>query len=262
MDLGLNGKRALVTAASGGLGFAVASALAGEGARVVLCSRDEARAGDAAARIAAATGAEVHGVAADVADAASLEALFATTLEHLGGLDVLVNNAGGPPPGTFVDLDEAKWMRAYQLTLMSVVRSVRLALPAFEAAGGGRVLTLLSSSVKTPLPNLMLSNVFRPGLAGMIKSLAIELGPKGVQFLGLAPGRVDTERIRELDAAAAAKQGKTPDEVRAASLATMPMGRLGQPEEFGRVGAFLCSPAASYVNGSVVYVDGGATRAL
>ena len=262
MDLGLNGKRTLVTAASGGLGFAVASALAGEGARVVLCSRDEGRAQDAAARIAKATGAEVHGVAADVADAASLEALFATALERLGGLDVLVNNAGGPPPGTFLDLDEAKWMRGYQLTLMSVVRSVRLALPAFEAAGGGRVLTLLSSSVKTPLPNLMLSNVYRPGLAGMIKSLAIELGSKNVQFVGLAPGRVDTERIRELDAAAAAKQGKTAEEVRAASLATMPMGRLGHPDEFGRVGAFLCSPAASYVNGSVVLVDGGAVRAL
>lgn len=262
MDLGLNGKRALVTAASGGLGYAIAEALAGEGARVALCSRDAGRAADAAARIAAATGAEVDAFAADVADAASLESLFEAALAALGGLDVLVSNAGGPPPGGFADLGEAQWARGFELTLMSVVRSVRLALPAFEAAGGGRVLTVMSSSVKQALPNLLLSNVYRPALAGLTKSLAIELGPKNVQVLGIAPGRIATQRTDELDRAAAERTGRSIDSVRAASIATMPAGRLGDPGEFGRVGAFLCSPAAAYVSGSVVLVDGGSIRAL
>ena len=262
MDLGLNGKRALVTAASGGLGYAIAEALAADGARVVLCSRDLGRATAAAERISAASGSEVRGLAADVASLASLEGLFEAALDVLGGLDVLVNNAGGPPPGEFSNLDESHWARGYELTLMSVVRSVRLALPAFAEAGGGRVLTVMSSSVKAPLPNLLLSNVYRPALAGLTKSLSIELGPKNVQINGLAPGRIDTSRIRELDAAAAARTGKTPEEMRAASIAAVPMGRLGEPAEFGRVGAFLCSPAAAYVNGSVLLVDGGAVRAL
>ena len=208
------------------------------------------------------TGAEVHAIAADVADAASLEALFAETLSTLGGLDVLVNNAGGPPPGGFLDLDEAQWVRGFDLTLMSAVRGIRLALPAFEAAGGGRVLTVMSSSVKQALPNLLLSNVYRPALVGLTKSLAIELGPKNVQVVGLAPGRIATERTDELDRAAAARSGRAFDAVRADSIATMPAGRLGDPAEFGRVAAFLCSPAATYVSGSVVLVDGGSIRAL
>ena len=262
MDLGLQGKRALVTAASGGLGHAIAEALAAEGARVALCSRDAGRAAAAAERIAANTGAEVHAIEADVADAASLEALFAATLSTLGGLDVLVNNAGGPPPGGFLDLDEAQWVRGFDLTLMSAVRGIRLALPAFEAAGGGRVLTVMSSSVKQALPNLLLSNVYRPALVGLTKSLAIELGPKNVQVVGLAPGRIATERTDELDRAAAARSGRAFDAVRADSIATMPAGRLGDPAEFGRVAAFLCSPAATYVSGSVVLVDGGSIRAL
>lgn len=262
MDLGLQGKRSLVLAASGGLGYAVAEALAREGARVALCSRDADRATAAAARIAAATGAEAHGFAADVADPDSLARLFDDALAALGGLDVLVANAGGPPPGGFDDLPDGAWARGFELTLMSVVRSVRLALPAFAAAGGGRVAVVLSSSVKQALPNLLLSNVYRPALAGLLKSLAIELGPRDVQLVGIAPGRVATERTDELDRAAAAKTGRAFAEVRAASVATMPSGRLGRPDEFGRVAAFLCSPAAAYVSGSVVLVDGGAVRAL
>jgi 3-oxoacyl-[acyl-carrier protein] reductase len=261
MNLNLQGKRALVNAASQGLGYAVAEALANEGARVAISAKDGSAVA-AAERLAASTGAEVHGFDADVASLTSLEALFDQVVPALGGLDILVNNAGGPPPGGFADLDEAQWARGYDLTMMSVVRSIRLALPAFEAAGGGRVLTMLSSSVKTSLPNLLLSNVYRPGLQGLIKALAIEFGPKNIQVVGLAPGRIATERTRELDEAAAKKAGKTFEEVRAASIATMPMGRFGEPEEFGRVGAFLCSPAAAYINGSVVLLDGGSVRAL
>jgi 3-oxoacyl-[acyl-carrier protein] reductase len=263
MNLGLQDQRALVLAASGGLGYAIAEALVKDGARVAICSRDLARAEAAAEKLRATTpNAEVHAFAADVANSASLEALFANATRALGGLDILVNNAGGPPVGAFTDLDEAAWARGFELTLMSVVRSVRLALPAFEAAGGGRVLTVLSSSVKQALPNLLLSNVYRPALAGLTKSLAIELGPKGVQVLGIAPGRIATERTDELDQAAAKRTGSTFEAVRAASVATMPAGRLGHPEEFGRVGAFLCSPAASYISGSVILVDGGSIRAL
>jgi len=261
MDLHLNGQRALVNAASRGLGYAVAEALAREGARVAISAQDGS-ATAAAEHLRAATGAEVHAFDADVASLASLEALFEGVVPALGGLDILVNNAGGPPAGGFADLGEEQWARGYDLTLMSVVRSIRLALPAFEAAGGGRVLTMLSSSVKTSLPNLLLSNVYRPGLQGLIKALAIEFGPKNVQVVGLAPGRIATDRTRELDEAAARKAGKTFEEVRAASVATMPMGRFGEPEEFGRVAAFLCSPAAAYVNGSVVLLDGGSVRAL
>jgi 3-oxoacyl-[acyl-carrier protein] reductase len=261
MDLNLNGQRALVNAASRGLGYAVAEALAKEGARVAISAQDGS-ATAAAERLSAATGAEVHAFDADVASLASLEALFERVVPALGGLDILVNNAGGPPAGGFVDLGEEQWARGYDLTLMSVVRSIRLALPAFEEAGGGRVLTMLSSSVKTSLPNLLLSNVYRPGLQGLIKALAIEFGPKNVQVVGLAPGRIATDRTRELDEAAARKAGTSFEEVRAASVATMPMGRFGEPEEFGRVAAFLCSPAAAYVNGSVVLLDGGSVRAL
>lgn len=262
MDLGLTGQRALVSAASAGLGYAIAEALAAEGVRLAICSRDLARASAAAERIARATGAEVHPFATDVADADSLTRLFDEALSALGGLDVLVNNAGGPPPGTFADTSEASWARGFELTLMSAVRSLKLALPAFEAAGGGRALTVMSSSVKQALPNLFLSNVYRPALVGLTKSLAVELGPKNVQVMGIAPGRIATERTDELDQAAANRSGKTFDEVRAASIATMPAGRLGAPHEFGQVAAFLCSPAARYMSGSVVLVDGGSVRAL
>lgn len=261
MDLRLHGQRALVHAASTGLGYAVAEALATEGARVAITSHD-GRAPDAAARLAADTGGEVHGITADVADLESLTDAFAQALDRLGGLDVLFNNAGGPPVGGLEDLDEDAWARGYQLTLMSVVRSVRLALPAFREAGGGRVLTSLSSSVKAPIPNLLLSNVYRPALVGLIKSLAIELAPHRVQVVGIAPGRIATDRTRQLDEAAAARTGRSFEEVRAASIANIPMGRLGEPAEYGRVAAFLCSPVAAYVNGSVVLVDGGAIRAL
>lgn len=257
MKLGLDGKTAIVTAASGGLGFATAKALAAEGARVALCSRDLDRAREAAKRIHDSTGSQVLAYAADVASAADLERFFADATRDLGSLDVLVCNAGGPPAGGFAALGEDAWDRAYQLTLQSVARSVRLALPHFRQRGGGRVLTIVSSSVKRPLENLLLSNVFRPAVQGLCKTLSVELAADNVQVNCIAPGRVETERINQLDDALAAKQGVTRDEVRARSVKDIPAGRLGHPDEFGRVAAFLCSPAASYVNGSTVLVDGG-----
>jgi 3-oxoacyl-[acyl-carrier protein] reductase len=204
----------------------------------------------------------VHGFAADVSDAASLEGFFGKAITTLGGLDILVCNAGGPPAGGFTTLTEAQWRTAYDLTLMSVVRSVGLALPHLREAGGGRILTIVSSSVKRPLPNLLLSNVYRPAVQGLCKSLSLELAAHNIQVNCLAPGRIATERLEELDRARAARLGTTYEEVRAQSIGQIPMGRFGDPAEFGRVAAFLCSPAASYINGSTLLVDGGSVDCL
>lgn len=263
MDLGLGDKRAIVLAASAGLGFATASALAGEGARVVICSRDQGRAEGAAGLIRGEhPGAEVHGFATDVSDASSLENFFEKATGVLGGLDILVCNAGGPPAGGFTTLTEEQWQAAYHLTLMSVVRSVGFALPHLREAGGGRILTIVSSSVKRPLPNLLLSNVYRPAVQGLCKSLSLELAADNIQVNCLAPGRIATERIEELDRARAARLGTTLEKVQAESIAQIPMGRFGDPAEFGSAAAFLCSPAASYINGSTVLVDGGSVDCL
>ena len=262
MNLGLDGKRALVTAASGGLGFASAQALSAEGARVAICSRAKDRADDASKRIREATGSEVFAYEADVSQDASLRQLLERATSDLGGLDILICNAGGPPPGGFKVLDEEKWDAAYQLTLQSVVRSVRYALPHFKNSGGGRILVIASSSVKQPIPNLLLSNVFRPAIQGLCKSLSAELAEDNIQVNILAPGRIETERINQLDEALAQKQNLALEEVRKRSIQNIPMGRLGQPEEFGRVAAFLCSEAACYVTGSTLFVDGGSVRAL
>ncbi|WP_155300198.1 SDR family oxidoreductase [Deinococcus kurensis] len=262
MDLGLKDQPAVVLAASAGLGYATAHALAREGARVALCARTLERAQAAARRIEADTGVPTRGYAADVADAESLRAFIDAAARDLGGLRILVCNAGGPPPGNFTALGEAQWAAAYQLTLMSVVRSVSAALPHLRAGGGGRILALLSSSVKRPLDNLTLSNALRPAVHGLCKSLSVEFGPDNIQVNGLAPGRVLTERIQQLDEAAAARRGTNWQTVREASEREVPMGRLGTPDEFGRVAAFLCSPAAQYVNGSTLLVDGGAVTAL
>ena len=261
MNFGLTGKRALVLASSSGLGFASAQALAAEGATVAVCSREQARAGEAADKIKAATDTEVFAYEVDVSNAESLETLFKKATSDLGGLDILICNAGGPPPGGFSALDEDKWDFAYQLTLQSVVRSVRHALPHLKE-NGGSILVIGSSSMKQPIPNLMLSNVFRPAIQGLCKTLASELAPDGIRVNCISPGRVATERIAQLDEALAKRQNLSIEKVKQRSLESIPMGRLGDPEEFGKVAAFLCSEAASYMTGSTVYVDGGSVKAL
>lgn len=262
MNLGLQGKRALVLAASSGLGRAIAAQLAGEGAQVALCSRDLTRASEAAADIEARTGQAVMGFEADVSDQRSLQELVAAAVDSLGGLDLLVCNAGGPPAGNFKDAGEAEWTRAFELTLMSVVRSVKLALPHFSAAGGGAVLVLGSSSVKQPISNLVLSNVYRPAIHGLVKHLADELAADGVRVNMISPGRIITDRTTELDMGRAEREGRSLEDVRAEAVSRIPLGRMGDPEEFANVAVFLLSRAASYVTGESIIVDGGMVRAL
>ncbi len=261
MNLGLKGKRAVVLAASRGLGYATAEALAAEGAAVALCSRSADRAEEAARAIAENNGGRALPFTADVAKLDDLRSFLAAAGESLGGVDILVTNAGGPPAGSFESLEEDRWELAFELTLMSVVRSIREALPLFPAEGGA-ILAITSSSVRRPLPNLVLSNAFRPAVQGLIKTLSIELADRGIRCNSIAPGRIETPRITELDRAFAERHDMELEEVRARSIAGIPLGRLGQPPELGRVAAFLCSPAASYINGVTLLVDGGAVRCL
>lgn len=262
MDFGLKGKRALVLAASRGLGYACARGLAQEGCHLVICSRDEARIQAAAEQIRRDTGAKVEALVADVSNAAEAERLVGTAVSAHGGLEILVHNAGGPPAGQFHVLNEAQWRQAFEQNMMSFVRIVAAAVPEMKKAGYGRVLTIASSSIKQPIPNLMLSNAFRAGVWGIAKTLSQELGPQGILVNVIAPGRISTERIAELDQANATRTGKPIDEVRKASVATIPLGRLGDPEEFANLVVFLASAKASYISGQGIFVDGAAGTSL
>jgi 3-oxoacyl-[acyl-carrier protein] reductase len=262
MDLGLKGKVAMVAAASQGLGFAIARALASEGARVSIAARNHTTVAAAAIRIEEATGAQAIATVADVNSAAAIEAWHRNTVEKFGGVDILVTNSGGPPAGTASGFDDAAWQGAFELLLMSVVRTVRVVLPSLAARGGGSILMLTSSSVKNQIPNLGLSNVIRPAVAALAKAYADEFAVKGIRVNQLVPGRISTERLAYLDDATAKRLGITVEEQRQRSVAAIPMGRYGEPEEFARAAAFLVSDAASYITGATLQVDGGAIRSV
>ena len=254
MDLGLTGARALIGGGSGGLGGAIAATLRAEGARVALVSRGGDRLRSEAERL------DALAVPADLSTPDGPAEAVAATIAGLGGLDLLVVNSGGPPPGRFEDVDEAAWQAAIDGTLWSAIRLLRAALPHLRDGHDPSILVILSSSAREPIPGLTTSNLIRPGLAGLIKSLVEEIAP--VRINGLAPGRLATGRIAQIDATRSATSGLSVEEIRAQTIARIPLGRYGDPLELGRVAAFLLSPAASYVTGAIVPVDGGMIKAL
>jgi 3-oxoacyl-[acyl-carrier protein] reductase len=266
MDLGLRGRVYLVTGGSRGLGFAAAQALTGEGARVVLSAPHEATATAAAARLTQNGGADaVTWVAADNADPATPGLLIAAARERFGRLDGALISVGGSPPGTVVTTTEDAWRSAFESVFLGAVRLARAlavdldghAVPGSLSGTGGSVVFVLAASVRVPLAELAISNGLFPGLAGVVKTLADELGPAGIRMNGILPVRIATDRVRELDALSG-----DPDEVRARLSERIPLRRYGEPEEFGRAAAFLLSPAASYITGAMIPVDGGAIRSI
>jgi 3-oxoacyl-[acyl-carrier protein] reductase len=262
MELGLKNKVAMVGGASKGLGFAVARALAAEGALVSIASRDGEAVARAADTIARQTGAAVVPVTADLSKADAIAAWHAATIAKFGGVDLLFANTGGPPAGTALGFDDGAWQAAFELLLLSVIRTVRLVVPSMRARGGGAILVGTSSTVKEPVPNLALSNVMRSGVTSLAKTLSVELAPEHIRVNTLIPGRIATDRLRQLDEIGAKKAGVALEEQQARGAATIPMGRYGAPDDFGRVGAFLLSDAASYITGASVQVDGGLIKGL
>jgi 3-oxoacyl-[acyl-carrier protein] reductase len=260
MELGLRNRVAIVAAASRGLGRACALELAREGATVVICARDIAQLSATASEINAATGVKVLPLQVDLTDADQIGFLADETLGRFGRIDVLVTNNGGPPVGYFDDMDDEAWLAGHQLTLLSAVRLIRAVLPAMRAQQWGRIINITSVSVKQPIDSLLLSNVYRPGVVGLAKTLSTQVAAEGITINNVAPGYTRTDRVLELAQARAAKEGKTVDEVVAETAAAWPMKRMGEPEELAALVAFLASERAGYITGTTIAVDGGSVK--
>ncbi len=260
MNLGLTDKPVIVCASSAGLGKATALEFAREGARVMLCSRRQAELQRAADEIKTATGHEPALTVVDVTKPADIARLIEATVATFGGIFTLVNNSGGPPAGTFDQFDDAAWQNAFELNLLSYIRTTRAALPHLRKASG-RIVNFTSSSVKSPLDNLILSNTFRTGVLGLTKTLAGELGRDGVLANVIGPGRIQTDRIEQLDKIRATKSGASIEQIRTDTAKTIPVGRYGTPEEYAKLAVFLGSPANTYITGQTILVDGGMVKA-
>ena len=260
MDLHLKDKRAFVASSSRGLGYATALLLAREGCRVTINSRDEAKAKASAEKASLESGASVIGLAGDVSDVSVPEKLIRQTVEHLGGLDILITNAGGTPAGSFESFNDETWQKAVDTSLMSHVRLIRAALPHLRKSDSPSVLAINSYVTRQPIPNLALSNSIRAATAGLIKTLAMELGRENIRFNSILPGWTLTERVDELMAARAKANGTTIDEEIAKQTSEIPLGRMGNPEEFASAAVFLVSPAASFIHGTMLAVDGGVIK--
>lgn len=262
MDLGLKGARVLITAASKGLGAATARRFSLEGALVVISSRNLENLQDTAAAINQESGNPVFTFASDVTDSQAVERLVKNSTEMMGGLDILVTNAGGPPAGTFDDFDLAAWRSAMELNLISTISLIKAALPHLRQSRRAAILTVTSVSAKQPIDNLILSNTTRPGVLGLTKSLSQELGPEGIRVNSILPGTTDTERINDLLQARAVANNTSIEAEREKAVWNTPLRRIGTPDEFGNTAAFLCSPAAGFITGVALQVDGGAVKAL
>jgi 3-oxoacyl-[acyl-carrier protein] reductase len=257
MDLKLNDKVAIVLAASKGLGKTIALALAAEGASVIISSRDEIELNKTAKEIKEVTGNEILAITADVTDAGQVKILIDKAAKIYGRIDILVNNAGGPPFNKFENFDEADWQKAFELNLLSFARTSRLVLPHLQKTGSGRIINIISGSVKAVLGNSVLSTSMRMGVVGMAKLMADEFGPYNITVNNVAPGMILTERLKHTLPADMA-----PEDALKERAKNIPLGRIGKPEELAALVAFLASEQASYISGTTIQVDGGANRSI
>jgi 3-oxoacyl-[acyl-carrier protein] reductase len=255
MDLGIRDKVALVCASSKGIGRAAAEALAQEGTRLMLCARDAQTLEATAAEIRDRHGVQVVSLALDLRDGAAIERLVRDTVVYFGRLDILVNNTGGPPAGPFESHDDAAWQTAFETLLLSVVRMTRLALPEMRRRQWGRIVTVTSTAVKQPIPNLVLSNALRAAVTGLTKTLASEVARDGITVNTVAPGRILTDRLTSL-------YGGDAETTRREAVGEVPAGRVGEPSDMGNAIAYLCSERAGYITGTTLQVDGGLVRGL
>jgi 3-oxoacyl-[acyl-carrier protein] reductase len=262
MELGLKNRVALVAAASKGLGYATALGLAKEGVRVAICSRTESDINAAAERIMRETGVEVLPLVGDVTRPEDAARVVDQTAAKFGGLQILVPNSGGPPAGTFETLTDEQWQAGIDSTLYTATRMIRAGLPYMKTAHWGRIIVITSTSARQPIPGLLLSNTFRAGILGLLKTLSQELAPYGITCNNVAPGSYDTDRLKHLHQFTADRQGISFEEARKQAETKIPLGRLGRPEELANAVVFLASEAASYITGQTMVVDGGQTLGI
>ncbi|TWI95883.1 3-oxoacyl-[acyl-carrier protein] reductase [Mucilaginibacter frigoritolerans] len=257
MDLKLNNKVAIVLAASKGLGKAIATALSAEGAKVIIGSRDETELNKTASAIQQLTGNDVIAIPVDVSDAAQINSFIQKAADSFGRIDILLNNGGGPSFNKFEHFDDAEWQKAFELTLLSFARTSRLVLPHMQKTGSGRIINIISGSVKSVLANSVLSTSMRMGVVGMAKLMADEFGPYNITVNNVAPGMISTDRLKHT-----LPKDVDPETALKEKAKSIPLGRIGKPEELAAVVAFLASEQASYISGTTIQVDGGASRSI
>ncbi|MDQ0162224.1 SDR family oxidoreductase [Bacillus alveayuensis] len=261
MDLGIKGLSALVVASSQGLGKAIAEKLVEEGANVMLVSRNEEKLQAVQKELSSLNKGKVYYTKADISSKEDIEKVINQTIDKLGTIDLLVNNAGGPKAGTFEQMTDEDWQHAFELNLLSYIRFIRQALPYLKK-NGGRIVNIASSSVKEPIQGLILSNTFRLGIVGLTKTLALEFAPYQILINTVAPGRIATDRVAQLDQINAEKQGVTVEQIQEKMKAAIPLGRYGNPDEFANYAVFLLSKLNTYVTGQTLLVDGGMVKSI